>query len=205
MKRPASAALTLFLLAGSPVLAQQQSESEAERVAGSTGATEHGSSTMFWGWINFALLAGGLGYVIKKNAGPYFAKRSLEIRKGMVEADEARAEAEAKVADVDRRLANLEAEIEALRHDARLEEEAEAQRAQRDAAAEMAKVQAQLADEVAAAGKAAALELRRYSAELALGLAEHKIATRMSPEIQGRIVKSFVTQLAQAGGQGIRQ
>jgi F0F1-type ATP synthase membrane subunit b/b' len=92
-----------------------------------------------------------------------------------------------------------------LRHDARLEAEAEGQRVQRDAVGEMAKIQAQLADEIAAAGKAATLELRRYTAELALGLAEQKIAARMSPEIQGRLVKGFVAQLAQAGVQGIRQ
>ena len=185
MKRVVLAALVLFLFAELPVFAQPEGENK-------TG--EH-SNMAVWGWLNFALLAGGLGYVIRKNAGPYFATRSREIRKGMIEAEEARTEAEAKVAEVDQRLASLEAEIEALRRDARQEAEAEAERIQREAAGEMAKIQMRLAEEIAAAGKGARLELRRHAAEVALGLAEQKILARMSPEIQDRLVKSFVTHL----------
>jgi F-type H+-transporting ATPase subunit b len=201
MKRLALMAMVFLLFARVPARAQ---ESEAQKVKESTGVTEHGSSEMIWGWANFLLLAGGLGYVIKKNAGPYFARRSQEIRKGMVEAEAARAESEAKVAAVDRRLANLGAEIETLRSNAQKEAEAEAERVQREAAAEMTKIQGHLAEEIASASKAARLELRRYAAELALGLASQKIAARLSPETQARLVRTFVSAMAQAttGGQG---
>jgi F-type H+-transporting ATPase subunit b len=196
MKRLAFVALVLFLFVKSPAYAQQAPESEAKKVAdGSRGGTEHGVDEVFWGWANFVLLVVGLGYIVKKNAGPYFLKRSLEIRKGMIEADEARAGADAKVAEVERRLASLEAEIEALRRDARQEGAAEAHRVRHEGAAEMAKIQHHLTDEIASAGKAARLELRRYSAELALGLAEQKIAARMSPETEDRLVTSFVAHL----------
>jgi F-type H+-transporting ATPase subunit b len=144
-------------------------------------------------------LAGGLGYLIKKNAGPYFAQRSVEIRKGMAEAEVARAASDAKVAEIDQRLARLQTEIEAMRRGAQQEAEAEAERSRREAAAEMAKIEAHLSDEVAAATKSATLELRRYSADLALGLAEQKIAARMSPETQDRLVGTFVATLAHAG------
>ena len=201
MKRLALIAMVLLLSAKVPARAQ---ESEAQKVKESTGVTEHGSSELIWGWANFLLLAGGLGYVIKKNAGPYFARRSQEIRKGMVEAEAARAESEAKVAAVDRRMANLQAEIETLRSNAQKEAEAEAERVQREAAAEMAKIQGHLAEEIASASKAARLELRRYAAELALGLAAQKIAARLSPETQARLVRTFVSAMphATAGGQG---
>jgi F-type H+-transporting ATPase subunit b len=181
MKRLAWAAMFLFLTAALPARAQE-------------GEHKEGGMAV-WAWANFLLLAGGLGYIAKKNAGPYFAARSLQIRKGMVEAHEMRAEAEAKVADVDRRLARLGADIEALRREALEEQEAEGQRVRREAAAEMAKIEARLADEIASAGKAARLELRRYSAELALGLAEQKIAARMSPAIQNRLVEHVVAHL----------
>src|SRR5450755_3837810 len=191
MKRLAGIAFAAVLLVNCPVRAQEH-ESAAQKAKESTGVTEHGSSELFWGWANFILLAGGLGYVIKKNAGPYFAQRSLEIRKGMVEADAARAESDAKVAEVDRRLANLKAEIEALRNNAKQEAETDAERARREAAAEMAKVQQHLTEEIASAAKSARLDLRRYSAELALGLAEQKIAARLTPETQDRLVRTFV-------------
>jgi F0F1-type ATP synthase membrane subunit b/b' len=196
------AALVLALFVKLPVRAQQQ-ESEAQRVQESTDVTERGPN-VFWGWLNFVLLCGGLGYVIKKNAGPYFAKRSLEIRKGMADADAARAASDAKVADVDRRLASLQTEIEALRRGAQQEAEEDAQRVRREAAAEMAKIQSHIADEIAAAVKSGTLELRRYSAELALGLAEQKIAARLTPETQDRLVGMFVADVAHAAAAGIQ-
>jgi F0F1-type ATP synthase membrane subunit b/b' len=185
MKRLARGALALLLFAGLPALAQSES----------AGKGEEPGNMAVWAWLNFVLLAGGLGYVIRKNAGPYFARRSREIRKGMIEADEARAEAEAKAAEVDRRLASLAPEIEVLRRDARQEAEAEAEHVRREAALEIAKIQAHMEEEIAAAGKAARLELRRYSARLALGLAEQKIAARMSPEVQDRLLRSFARNL----------
>jgi F0F1-type ATP synthase membrane subunit b/b' len=188
------AALFLLLFVRLPARAQKP-ESEAPKVTESSGETEPGPS-MFWGWANFLLLTGGLGYVIKKNAGPYFAKRSLEIRKGMADAEAERAASDAKVAEVDRRLSNLQAEIEALRGGAQQEAEADAQRVRREAAAEMAKIQTHLADEIAAAAKSATMELRRYSAGLALALAEQKIAARMSPEMQNGLVGGFVAAMA---------
>jgi F0F1-type ATP synthase membrane subunit b/b' len=82
---------------------------------------------------------------------------------------------------------------------AQQEGEADAQRVRRESAAEMAKIQSHVAEEIAAAGKSATLELRRYSADLALALAERKIAARMSPETQDRLVRTFVATMAHAG------
>src|SRR5580693_1969138 len=144
MKRLIFAALAIMLLVKLPARAQER-ETEAEKVKEAQGVTEKGPN-VFWGWLNFALLAAGLGYVIKKNAGPYFAQRSLEIRKGMADAEAARAASEAKVAEVDRRLANLQSEIEALRRGAQLEAQADAERVRREAAAEMAKIQSHLTE-----------------------------------------------------------
>ena len=79
-------------------------------------------------WANFLLLAGLLGYFIGKNAGPFFAARSAGIRKDMDESLRQRQEAEAKAADVDRRLANLEKDIAALRGQGEAEAKAETER-----------------------------------------------------------------------------
>jgi F-type H+-transporting ATPase subunit b len=194
MKRRAFLA-TLALSAVLPLVAQQ-TESEAERVKESTGVTERGPA-IFWGWLNFLMLAGGLGYVVKKNAVPYFAQRSREIRKGMIEAEELRTTADAKVAEVERRMANLAAQIEALHAEALREEEAEAARLLEQTGLERAKIQAQMEEEIAAAGKAVQIELRRHTAEIALDLARNKIVARMSPEVEDRLVRGFVTRLEQ--------
>ena len=87
------------------------------------------------------------------------------------------------------------AEISALRAASGKEEEAEAAGFGRHTAAEIAKTQAQAEQEIAAAGKAARLELKRYCAELAVGLAEQKIRARMTPETQDALVRGFVRDL----------
>src|ERR1039458_9167825 len=97
MKRFATLALVVCFSAA-PIFAEDQ----------------EGGGLQVWKWANFVVLAGALGYLIGKKGGPFFAARSVKIRKDIVEAGEVRKEAETRAAEVDRRLANLEAEIAAL-------------------------------------------------------------------------------------------
>jgi F-type H+-transporting ATPase subunit b len=163
---------------------------------GHGGGHEQGPG-IIWKWANFAILAGGLGYLISKNAGPFFSARTQQIRKDMVDSQEAREQAEARAAEVDRRLAALDAEIAALRSESQREAQAETERLARHAAAEVAKIQAHAEQEIASAGKAARTDLKRYSAELAIDLAEKRIRDRMNPEIQQSLVRGFVRDLEQ--------
>jgi F-type H+-transporting ATPase subunit b len=146
-------------------------------------------------WANFLLLAGLLGYFVGKNAGPFFAARSAGIRKDMDESLRQREEAEAKAADVDRRLADLGEDIAALRGHSEAEGKAETERMAQHTAAEIAKIQAHAEREIASAGKAARMALKRYSAELAMGLAEQKVRARMTPDTEDALVQGFVRDL----------
>ena len=148
-----------------------------------------------WAWANFAILAGALGYLAVKKGGPWLAARSLAIRKGIAEAQEIRADAEARAAAVDRTLANVEAEIEALRGHAREEQAAEAERIRQQTASDLLRIQEHATSEIDAAGKGARLELKRYAAQLAVDLAEQKIRRQMTPALQSVLVENFVTDL----------
>jgi F-type H+-transporting ATPase subunit b len=171
-----------------------------EHEAGKAAESHEGGegNIAIWKWANFALLAGGLGYIVVKNGGPFFAARAKGIRKGIVEADEMRKEAEERVAAVEKRLANLKTEIAALRAESAKEAESEKQRLADQTTAEIAKIQAGAEQEIAAAGKAARVELRRYSAALAVQLAEQKISARMTPAAQDALVESFARNLEPA-------
>ena len=146
-------------------------------------------------WANFLILAGLLGYFIGKNAGPFFAARSAGIRRDMDESLRQRQEAEAKAADVDRRLANLEKDIAALRGRSEAEGKAETELMAQRTEAEIAKLQARAEQEIASAGKAARGALKRYSAELAMSLAEQKVRARMTPDTEDALVQGFVRNL----------
>lgn len=183
---------------GSAGAAHEAAGHEAGKAGEGHEGGEHGNLEI-WKWANFLILAGGLGYLIAKNAGPFFAARSQQIRKDMLEAQEARRAAEARSAEVDARLAALEKEIAALQANSRREIEAETERLSRHTAGEIAKIQAHAEQEIASAGKAARTELKRYSAELAVALAEERLRRRMTPETQQALVRGFVRDLAPTG------
>jgi F-type H+-transporting ATPase subunit b len=155
---------------------------------------EHGGMEA-WKWANFVILAGALGYMISKNAGPFFTTRSHQIKKDMLESQDARRQAEARAAAVDRRLAALEGEIAALRAESQREAQAETERLARHTTAEAAKILAHSEQEIASAGKAARTELKRYSAQLAVALAEQRLRSRMTAETQQALVRGFVRDL----------
>ena len=111
---------------------------------------------IWWKWANFAVLAGGLGYLIGKNAGPFFRSRTEEIQKGIRDAAEVRAEAEARAAAIESKIGNLSGEIERiLKATSKAEIAAEGARIQAETQAQIAKIQAQAEMEIASATKQA--------------------------------------------------
>lgn len=192
-------ALLLLLVSAPAVMTVYAQEKGAEPPSQAADKPAEGEKPGMdvWKWANFLLLAGIIGWAVHKNAGPFFAARTLQIKKDMLEADDLRTQSEARAADVERRLANLENDLAGLRAESAREAEAETARLSRATAAEIAKIQAQAEQEIAAAAKAARLELKRYSAELAIGLAEDKIRARLTPEMQQALISGFVRHLEQ--------
>lgn len=170
-----------FVLAVPVVFAQEQTEGGLE----------------VWKWANFVVLVIGLGYLVVKNAGPFFDARTKKIREDMAQADEMWKAAEARAAEVERKLATLESEIAAFRNESQVETLNETKRMKLQTAAEIARIKEHAEQEITAAGKAARLELRRYSAHLAIGLAEDKARARITPDTQDALVREFVGDLDQ--------
>jgi F-type H+-transporting ATPase subunit b len=148
-----------------------------------------------WKWANFAILVVALGYLAVKQGGPYFASRSVEIRKAIEDATKMRAEADARAAAMEARLANIGVEIEGLRKSAREEAAQEGDRIRQETQRELAKIQTNADHEIASALKAAQLELKIYSGQLAIQLARAKVRERMTPNDQDALVRNFVDDL----------
>ena len=149
-----------------------------------------------WKLPNFLILAGLLGYAIKKYAPAFFEARGKQIREGMEAGEKAKLEAEAVAAGVQAKFANLEREISELRAAAQADLEREAQRIRRDADAEMSRIERHTDAEIIAIGKHARTELRQFAAGLALDLAEQKIRGRMSPAVQATLVENFAVDMS---------
>ena len=148
-----------------------------------------------WTWVNFLMLAAGLGYLIVKHGGPFFAARSRQIREDMAKAEGMWKDAEARASEVEHKLATLESQIAAFRSESQREAENETKRMRLQTGAEIARIREHAEQEIAAAGKAARLELKRYSAHLAIELAEEKARGRITPDTQDGLVREFVRDL----------
>jgi F-type H+-transporting ATPase subunit b len=189
VKRRIGVTLLAFGLSAATLFAQEERHAEK----GASGLNPVTETVLLW--ANFAILAIGLGYLIKKYGGPFFASRSERIQREIVEAAKVRQDAEARSAEVDRRLASLQADLAALRGESRKELESLERHTTSKASAEITRIQSNAEQEIAAAGKAARLELKRHSAELAVHLAGEKIQARMTPAVQDALVRDFVTEL----------
>jgi F-type H+-transporting ATPase subunit b len=189
MKRLLLAVWIAVMAAGLPTAAMAAEPDKKEAEASGEG------NLKIWEWANFLLLAGGLGYIIRKHAGPYYAARAAGIRKDLVDSERTAKDAEVRAAEVDRRLASLDVEIAGLRAESQKESAAQVERYAQQTAAEIAKIGANGEQEIATAQKAARLELRRYAAQLAVELAEQKVRARMDADTEDRLVGGFVRDL----------
>ena len=155
-----------------------------------------------WKWLNFVILASLLFWIAIKQGGPALRARTGEIGEGLAAGEKAKAEADARAAEVQAKLANLEKEIAEMHAAARLELNREAERIRSDAQKEIALIHLQLDQETTSAAKMAKLEVQRFAAKLAIDLAEKKVRARMTPDVQAALLETFVRDFPRAGHAG---
>jgi F-type H+-transporting ATPase subunit b len=147
--------------------------------------------------INFAILAAGLGWVVRKALPNGFAPRTAEIQKGIEEARKASADASARLGEIESRLAKLDSEIAEIRTAAEADFSVEEQRIKAAAEQDAKNVVASAEQEIAAAARTAQRELKNFVADLAVGLAEKKINVDESTD--KALVRGFAAQLGKDG------
>jgi F-type H+-transporting ATPase subunit b len=163
-------------------------------------AAEGETSQLLWKFANFAILAGLLGYFLYKKAGAFFRSRTEAIRNDIEEAGRLRREAEERAAGMERRIENLQAEIESLRAGARAEMAAENERLRLETEAGFEKMRRQAEQEIASAAKAARHEVQAHAAELAVDLAAGKLRALMTPTADEALAGAFLDGLEKTGG-----
>jgi len=188
--RRATLALAFGLAFTSCLLAQ-----EPARATETTQQTEQSDPWIWWKWVNFLILAGGLGYLIAKNVPAIFQARQQEIQQALVDAAKIKKDAEAHAAAIEQRFRNLQAEIDNLRQSAHDEMTAEGERIRKETEHHLVRIREQSVQEIALMTRAARDELRKYSGDLALGLSVERIRAQMTPEVQQKLVDGFLDDL----------
>jgi F-type H+-transporting ATPase subunit b len=148
-----------------------------------------------WKFLNLFLFIGVLVYFLRRPLSESLVARREAIRRDLMRAQEERNAAQAKLEEVEARLARLNAEVEAVRAQAQREAAAERERIERATEEEMRKLREQAQREIESAGKLARQELRRQAAEESVRLAEEMIRRDMRPEDDARLIGEYVEEL----------
>jgi F-type H+-transporting ATPase subunit b len=157
---------------------------------------EHGVlSGLLWPTANFIILAGGLWWFLKDPMSAYLRDRHSSIRKDLVEAAQLKSSATADLAEIDRRLAALPGEIEALRRRGGEEIAAEEHRIAAQAAAERERLLEQTRREIELQVRLAKRELTTHAANLAVQLASDRLKQTLTADDQQRLVDRYLDQV----------
>ena len=144
---------------------------------------------------NLVLVFSVLVWIARKPLANFFAGRSQTIREQLAEAQRARKDAEAKLAEISARMASLDDELKEIRAAAEREAEAEYQRLTAEAEKDAHRVLEQARREIEGMSRAAQIELRTQAAELAVALARRQIEGEMTDADHRRLFTNFVASL----------
>jgi len=150
--------------------------------------------------LNFVVVAGVIIWAGRKYLPGILRDRTAAIQKAMQEAQKASAEARHKLAEIEARLQKLDVEIGAMRDAAEKEGAAEEARIQAAAEEDARKIVASAEQEIAAAAKAARRQLTAHAADLAVGLAQKQI--HLDAATDQALVRNFAAELGSADKSG---
>jgi F-type H+-transporting ATPase subunit b len=159
------------------------------------GAGGEETATEIFKWINFAIVAGALLWVCLKKAPAFFRGRAEAISSAITKAGSTKASADAQLREAETKLANLDKEVAELRASAEREAAAEVERIRLATRWDLEKIAAAAKAEVEAAERAARLELKAVAAKLAVDAAEALLVKQLSAQAQAGLISNFVESL----------
>lgn len=148
-----------------------------------------------WKFINLAIFVSAMIYVLKKPLGEAFAAKREAIRSELIKAEAEKAEANAKLTEVEGKLAQLDTEKEAIAEEAKAEAAVEKKRLADQATAEADRLKAQAQSELSRLEAQSKSSLRRFSAEESVRMAEEKVRAQLTGEIDSRLVRAGIAEI----------
>jgi len=145
--------------------------------------------------FNFAITVGILAYFVTKPVRKGLAGRSEGVAESLAAAEKTKAEAEAKFAEYDQKLAKASAEIESIYEDIRREGELEKARIL-ESAKEMAAKITQDAEKTASNEvNKARVELRQEATRMAIEIAGELLKKNFTKDDQSRLVDEYMQKV----------
>jgi F0F1-type ATP synthase membrane subunit b/b' len=165
------------------------------------GHGEHGldPKRLAFQLINFGLLVGLLGFFGGKAINKALAGRHEQMKRDLDEAQQARAAAEGRLLQQERRMTNLEKEIAALRASIKDEAIKEEERLVAAAEEKSRRIQDETKFLMDQQVREAELRFRAEVATTAVRLAEELVRRSVRPDDETRLLQGFIADLADGG------
>jgi F-type H+-transporting ATPase subunit b len=189
--RVAGIALPLALVAGVALASGGEEKSQGEVL-----------KEMAWQTANLALLLGVLFYYGRKPITEFFATRRSGIQTELSQAAELLAEAEQRNAELQRRLVDLNSEIDGIKKTAGQRAGDEADRILADARAAAERIRNDARAAMDQELRRAQSELREEAADLALELAAKKLEDEVGEGDRDRLVDEFILRVEPGANEG---
>lgn len=148
-----------------------------------------------WKFFNLFLFVGVLVFLLRRPIGEAMHARREGIRRELMRAQEERNAALSKLEEVEARLGRLDEEVLMVREQARKDAVLEKARIARSTDEDATKLRDQAVREIESAGKTARQELRRFTAEQSVRLAEEMIRRDIRPEDDAHLVDMSIDEL----------
>ncbi len=146
--------------------------------------------------VNLAIFLTVLYLLVRKPARKFFAERLATVRATLDRAAKEKAEAEAKINELNTRLSKLDAEVAEIRAQAEREAIAERERLKAEAQADADKLRATAKREIEGAKQAALVQLREFTADKAVELAEQLIRRELTPQDDAKLLQRVGEELS---------
>jgi F-type H+-transporting ATPase subunit b len=159
----------------------------------------HEAITFMGDWmprlVNFAIIAFIVVYFSRKPIRDFFANRSAEIAKAMRDSHEARERAVAALADLERKVKEMEAETGRMVADAQARGEKDKQALVEEGRKVVQDVQAQVKQGIDMELNKAKTALAAEASLLSLDLAEGSIKQKINSQDHERVVKEYIAKV----------
>ena len=153
-----------------------------------------------WKFVNLFIFVGALVYILVRKAklGDAFRARREGIRAELEKARAERDAALAKLKEVEERLAGLDSQVATIKEKSKAEAAEERERIAHSTEAEIAKLTAQGQRDIENAAKTAKKDLRRFTAEQSVRLAEEMIKRDIRPDDDARLITRDIEEMGAA-------
>ncbi|MBC7900315.1 MAG: hypothetical protein H7070_09710 [Saprospiraceae bacterium] len=146
----------------------------------------------FWKFLNLAIFTAFLVYVGKKPLTEAFKAKREAIRAELIKAEEEKQAALEQLTIAEAKLSGLEPEKKSILEHARAEADAETVRLGEQAELEVGKMTEQASGEISRLNQVTKAQLRKFSAEESVRLAEEKLRSQINVEKDAALVKSGI-------------